>query len=81
MQEKIYHPELDDDETPSNIIDVKDSEVKAERFLSQEEMMKQEEKRRIAAERQRNQGGESSRQRALMQMMGGKLEDRYCFSN
>ncbi|KAJ3276471.1 Cilia- and flagella-associated protein 43 [Terramyces sp. JEL0728] len=76
IQEKIFHPEFDEDEVPESIIEVKDSEVTVERFLTVEELKKLEAKRLKDEEWQRLQGGDNSRQRALMQMMGGKLDDR-----
>lgn len=76
MNEKVYKPELDDDEIPENIIKVLDSEVKVERFLNAEELAKIEAKRLQAEERLRLQGEDNFRQRALTDMMNGKLEDR-----
>lgn len=76
MNEKIIHPELDEDEIPESVIQVCDAEVKAEKFLSAEELTKIEAKRLIAEERQRMQGEDNYRERALLEMMGGNLEDR-----
>ncbi|KAI8899961.1 WD40-repeat-containing domain protein [Globomyces pollinis-pini] len=76
LQEKVYHPELDEDEMPETIIEVKDSEVTVERVLSAEELKKVELKRLQAEERLKNQGEDNFRQRALIQMMNGKLDDR-----
>ncbi|KAJ3262629.1 Cilia- and flagella-associated protein 43 [Boothiomyces macroporosus] len=76
IQEKIFHPEFDEDEVPESIMEVKDSEVTVERFLNAEELKKLEAKRLKDEEWKRLQGEDNSRQRALMQMMGGKLEDR-----
>nr|KAJ3422347.1 Cilia- and flagella-associated protein 43 [Polyrhizophydium stewartii] len=76
LQEAVYHPELDEDEVPTRIIEVLDSEVTCERFITAEERKRIEEKRRQEEERQRQQAEDNSRQRALMTMMGGKLEDR-----
>ena len=76
MSEKILKPELDDDELPENIIKVMDSEVKVEKFLTTEELAKLEAKRLLTEERLKLQGDENYSQRALMDMMNGKLEDR-----
>ncbi|KAJ3322393.1 Cilia- and flagella-associated protein 43 [Boothiomyces sp. JEL0866] len=76
IQEKIFHPEFDEDEVPESIMEVKDSEVTVERFLTADELKKLEAKRLKEEEWQRLQGEDNSRQRALIQMMGGKLEDR-----
>ncbi|KAH6573720.1 hypothetical protein BASA61_002819 [Batrachochytrium salamandrivorans] len=76
LQETIYHPELSNDELPYRLIEVQDSEIKSERFISAEEMKRLEEKKIQDMEWQRQHAGDNSRQRALMAMMGGKLENR-----
>lgn len=76
IQDTIFHPTLDDDEIPERIIEVRDSEVKAEKFITAEERRRLEEKRLQEEERRRAQQSDNSRERALMMMMGGKLEDR-----
>ncbi|KAI8914669.1 WD40-repeat-containing domain protein [Gorgonomyces haynaldii] len=76
IQEEVWHPELDREEMPESIITVKDSEVKVERFLSAEDKKKEETKRRIELERQKAQAEDNARQRALMMMMNGKLDDK-----
>jgi WD40 repeat protein len=76
LPEQVYHPELDEDEAPERIIEVHDSEVKVEKVLSEAERKKLDAKRLAQEERLRMNGEDNSRQRALMQMMGGKLEDR-----
>ncbi|KAI9327817.1 hypothetical protein DFJ73DRAFT_800748 [Zopfochytrium polystomum] len=76
IQEAMFHPALDDDEVPERIIEVLDSEVKVEKFISAEERKRLEEKRLQEEERLRAQQSDNSRERALMMMMGGKLEDR-----
>ncbi|KAJ3411976.1 Cilia- and flagella-associated protein 43 [Chytridiales sp. JEL 0842] len=76
IQEPIFHPVLDDDEVPERIIQVSDSEVKVEKFISPEEQRRLDERRRIEEERLRAQQEDNSRERALMIMMNGKLDDR-----
>ena len=76
LSEAIYHPELDADEEPKRIIEVKDSEVKIEKFITADERKRLDEKRRQEEERMKLQADDNSRQRALMDMMGGKLDDR-----
>lgn len=76
IQEEVYHPELDLDEVPENIITVKDSEVKIERVFSAEERRKEENKRRQEDERLRLEAEDNGRMRALMTMMNGKLDDK-----
>jgi WD40 repeat protein len=76
LTEQVYHPELDEDEAPERIIEVQDSEIKVEKVLSEAERKKLEAKRLAHEERLRMNGEDNSRQRALLQMMGGKLEDR-----
>ncbi|KAJ3366938.1 Cilia- and flagella-associated protein 43 [Kappamyces sp. JEL0680] len=76
INEKIHHPELDQDEVPESVIEVSDSEVRAEKFVTAEELAKIAAKRQAAEDRLRMQGEDNSRQRALYDMMWGKLEDR-----
>ncbi|KAJ3299843.1 Cilia- and flagella-associated protein 43 [Borealophlyctis nickersoniae] len=76
IQETIFHPELDDDEVPERIIEVQDSEVKVERFITPEEQKRLEEKARQEEERLRLQAEDNYRERAIMNMMGGKVDDR-----
>ncbi|KAJ3212328.1 Cilia- and flagella-associated protein 43 [Dinochytrium kinnereticum] len=76
ISETIFHPALDDDEIPDRIIKVDDSEVKVEKFVSPEEKKRQEELKRLEEERMRANQEDNYRERALMAMMGGKLEDR-----
>lgn len=76
INESIVRPELDENEIPDSVIKVLDSEIKVERFLTAEELAKLEAKRLAAEERLRLQGEDNFRQRALMDMMNGKLEDR-----
>ena len=74
--EVIYHPELDDDEIPENVILVKDSEVKEEKYLNAEERKRLEEKLKAEKERLLAQQQDNYRERALVDMMNGKLDDK-----
>lgn len=74
--EQVYVPVIHDEEAPERAIEVKDSEVKAEKFISAEEQKRIDEKKRAEEERLRA-NVDDSRERALMTMMGGRLEDRY----
>ncbi|KAJ3048620.1 Cilia- and flagella-associated protein 43, partial [Rhizophlyctis rosea] len=76
MQEAVFHPELDDDEVPERVIEVKDSEVTVERFITPEEQRRLEEKARQDEERARLAAEDNYRERAVQSMMGGKLDDR-----
>ncbi|KAJ3099331.1 Cilia- and flagella-associated protein 43 [Phlyctochytrium planicorne] len=76
ITETIFHPSLDEDEVPERIIKVDDSEVKVEKFVSAEERKKLEELKRQEEERMKANQEDNYRERALMVMMGGKLEDR-----
>ncbi|KXS16756.1 hypothetical protein M427DRAFT_68803 [Gonapodya prolifera JEL478] len=76
IAETVTHPTLDDNEVPDRVLTVNDEEVKVEKWISEEERKLQEERRREEEERLRKQKEDDSRERALMQMMGGKVEDR-----
>ncbi|KAJ3135363.1 Cilia- and flagella-associated protein 43 [Physocladia obscura] len=73
----IFRPQLDEDEVPERIIQVDDSEVKAEKqFIGPEELRKIEEKKREDEERRRAAQEDNYRERGLMMMMGGTLDDK-----
>ncbi|KAJ3037135.1 Cilia- and flagella-associated protein 43 [Rhizophlyctis rosea] len=76
MQEAIFHPDLDEDEVPQRVIEVKDSEVTVEKFITPEEQRRLEEKARQDEERARLAAEDNYRERAVQSMMGGKLDDR-----
>lgn len=61
-------------ETPHTILEVNESEIKAEKYLTPEEKAKIEEERRIEEERLRALEGDNVGQRGLKVMMGGILE-------
>lgn len=76
IQETLVIPILSDDEVPERTITVSDNEVTVERFITPEEQKRILEKQRQDEERMRLQAEDDSKQRAIMVMMGGKLEDR-----
>ncbi|KAJ3121663.1 Cilia- and flagella-associated protein 43 [Nowakowskiella sp. JEL0407] len=76
IQEPIFKPTLDDDEVPQRCITVNDGEVTVEKFITAEEKRRMEEKQRLEQERLLAAQEDNFRERALMAMMGGKLEDR-----
>ncbi|KAI8612803.1 hypothetical protein BC830DRAFT_1230957 [Chytriomyces sp. MP71] len=76
VQEATFKPALDDDEVPERIIEVNDSEVKAEKFIGPEEMKRIEVRKREEEERHRAAQEDNYRERGLMIMMGGKLDDK-----
>ncbi|XP_072787334.1 cilia- and flagella-associated protein 43 isoform X5 [Taeniopygia guttata] len=75
LQVELWEPVLTDDEMPERALTVQDSEIKAEKYMTQEEkeqaelLAKLEMERRLAAT-------DDERQRALDDMMGGVLEIR-----
>ncbi|KFR00889.1 WD repeat-containing protein 96, partial [Opisthocomus hoazin] len=75
LQLDVWEPALTDDEIPEQTLTVQDSEIKAEKYLTQQErekaemMVKLEMERRLAAT-------DNERLRALNDMMGGVLEVR-----
>ncbi|KAJ3343173.1 Cilia- and flagella-associated protein 43 [Gonapodya sp. JEL0774] len=76
IAENVFHPVLDDNEVPERVLSVEDSEIKVEKWISEEEQQILNERRKEEEERIRRQKEDDSRERALFQMMGGKLEDR-----
>ncbi|KAI9330069.1 hypothetical protein BDR26DRAFT_825041 [Obelidium mucronatum] len=76
VQEAIFKPVLDDDEVPERIIEVNDDEVKAEKFIGPEELKRIEARKREEEERRRAAQEDNYRERGLMIMMGGKLDDK-----
>eukprot|EP00163_Fabomonas_tropica_P014758 TRINITY_DN2681_c0_g1_i3.p1 TRINITY_DN2681_c0_g1~~TRINITY_DN2681_c0_g1_i3.p1 ORF type:complete len:1349 (-),score=493.19 TRINITY_DN2681_c0_g1_i3:86-4132(-) len=67
--------ELNSDEVPSRVLEVRDEEVTVERVLSQAERERLEEEERKRAEALAGQKRDDSAERALRQMMGGKLQE------
>lgn len=73
LSDALVNPSLDEDETPEELLVVKDSEVLVEKYISPEEEKKLEEDK-LEEERNRAQMGDNPRERALDMMMGGRLE-------
>ena len=73
-EDNFFKPSFADDEFPERTVEVKDSEIPFERYISQEERkrMAEEEEERLRREAE-NQGDDAPK-RALMDMMGGTLE-------
>ncbi|KAI8812738.1 hypothetical protein BJ742DRAFT_850017 [Cladochytrium replicatum] len=76
IKEPIFSPNLDNDEVPERRITVLDEEVKVEKYITEEEQRKIDERKRLEEERLKAAQEDNFRERALMEMMGGKLEDR-----
>ncbi|XP_057276998.1 cilia- and flagella-associated protein 43 isoform X1 [Pezoporus wallicus] len=73
LQVEVWEPALTDDEMPERALTVQDSEIKAEKYLTQEEKEKAEMLARLEMERQLA-ATDNERLRALDDMMGGVLE-------
>lgn len=76
IHEEIFQPELDSDEVPESVINIHDSEIKFEKVLSAEEKKREGLRRKGEEELHRQQAEDNARERALMSMMGGTLEDK-----
>ncbi|TRZ25567.1 hypothetical protein HGM15179_001626 [Zosterops borbonicus] len=72
---EVWEPVLTDDEMPERALAVQDSEVKAEKYMTQEEIEQAERLVRLEMER-RLAATDDERPRALNDMMGGVLEIR-----
>ncbi|XP_014105575.1 PREDICTED: cilia- and flagella-associated protein 43 [Pseudopodoces humilis] len=75
LQEEVWEPVLTDDEMPERALTVQDSEIKAEKYMTQEEKEQAELLARLEMER-RLAATDDERLRALDDMMGGVLEIR-----
>ncbi|KND03537.1 uncharacterized protein SPPG_01017 [Spizellomyces punctatus DAOM BR117] len=73
---EIFKPVLDREEEPGLVVEVKDEEIKCEKFITPEEQQRLLEKQRQDAERLRAAALDNARDRALTQMMNNRLEDR-----
>lgn len=71
QEEELFVPQPHPLENPKLILDVKESEVKVEKYLTKEERAILEEKQRIAAEREAALKGDNVGRRGLYTMMGG----------
>ncbi|XP_023282389.1 cilia- and flagella-associated protein 43 [Seriola lalandi dorsalis] len=73
MKEKLWESSLTNNEWPERLLTVDDSEIKAEKYLT-EEQKKEEEKKKLEDQRRLAAKGDSCRDRALDDMMDGVLE-------
>ncbi|KFO69529.1 WD repeat-containing protein 96, partial [Cuculus canorus] len=73
LQLEVWEPALTDDEIPERALTVQDSEIKVEKYLTQEEREKAEILAKLEMER-RLAEKDNERLRALNDMMGGVLE-------
>ncbi|ORY35132.1 WD40 repeat-like protein [Neocallimastix californiae] len=76
IKEEIFQPTLDDDEIPDSCLKIDESEIKAEKYLTEEEKKKLEEKRLIEEQRLRERLEDNWQERALQEMMNGTLVDK-----
>eukprot|EP00736_Rhodelphis_marinus_P005384 Rmarinus@m.3524 len=67
-------PKLSDSEVAERVLEVRDDEVKAERVLSEEQQKKLDEDKRKEEERRKAAAGDNFAERALYDMMYGKLQ-------
>ena len=74
LNEPLVQPSLNMDEEPEKFLEVEDSEVKIEKYISPEEKEKLEEAAKLEEKRRLEATGDNPRERALMMMMGGRLE-------
>ncbi|KAI1236217.1 Cilia- and flagella-associated protein 43, partial [Lamprotornis superbus] len=75
LQVEVWEPVLTDDEMPERALTVQDSEIKAEKYMTQEEKEQAEMLAKLEMER-RLAATDDERLRALDDMMGGVLEIR-----
>ncbi|KAM6130290.1 cilia- and flagella-associated protein 43 [Phoenicopterus ruber ruber] len=73
LQVEVWEPALTDDEIPERALTVQDSEIKVEKYLTQQEREKAEMLAKLEMER-RLAAMDNERLRALSDMMGGVLE-------
>ncbi|PFX29198.1 cilia- and flagella-associated protein 43-like [Stylophora pistillata] len=74
IHETVFEPEMSVDEKPELLLEVKNSEVPFEKYISDEEKVRLEEQAKIEEERRLAEKGDNARERALMMMMQGRLE-------
>ena len=74
VQEEYFTPTWNDSEFPQRVVEVKDDEIPVDKYVSEAERKKmaEEEEERLKAASM-NQG-DNAPERALMEMMGGTLE-------
>ncbi|ORX86921.1 WD40 repeat-like protein [Anaeromyces robustus] len=76
MTEEIFQPILDNDEIPDSCLQLDESEIKAEKYLTEEEKRKLEEKRLIEEQRLKERLEDNWQERALLEMMNGSLDEK-----
>jgi uncharacterized protein involved in tolerance to divalent cations len=76
IEEEIFQPTLDNDEIPDSCLKLDESEIKAEKYLTEEEKKKLEEKRLIEEQRLKEKLEDNWQERALSEMMDGVLIDK-----
>ncbi|OUM69573.1 hypothetical protein PIROE2DRAFT_57303 [Piromyces sp. E2] len=76
IKEEIFQPSLDNDEIPDSCLMLDESEIKAEKYLTEEEKKKLEEKRLIEEQRLKERLEDNWQERALSEMMNGTLADK-----
>ena len=74
LDDVILEPVIDAVERPESLLEVKDSEVTFERFITKEEQIKIDEENKRDEERRLAEMADNARERALYQMMKGVLE-------
>ncbi|XP_063433248.1 cilia- and flagella-associated protein 43-like isoform X5 [Mytilus trossulus] len=74
LDEEIILPLLSIYEEPEQLLEVKDEEVKVEKYLTPEQKKKKEEEDKMEEERRLKEKGDNARERGLGMMMGGVLE-------
>ncbi|CAL1546993.1 unnamed protein product [Lymnaea stagnalis] len=74
LDEEMIEPSMSVAEKPELLLDVQDSEIKVEKYLTPEQRKKMEEEKLLEEERIARERGDNARERALEMMMGGVLE-------
>ncbi|GFO10121.1 cilia- and flagella-associated protein 43-like isoform x2 [Plakobranchus ocellatus] len=74
LDDSVTEPSMSVAEKPEMLLEVADSEIKVEKYLTPEQRKQQEEEARLEEERLARERGDNARERALDMMMGGVLE-------
>lgn len=74
LDESVEEPEMSVAEKPELLLEVDDSEITVEKYLTPEQQAKLDEEKRLEEERLAREKGDNARERALDMMMGGVLE-------
>ncbi len=77
---EIFHPSMEESELPEQILHVKDEEVMAKKFMSEEDMLLTKQKT-LELERSQSTKKDDTIDRGLKFMMGGTLEGRSAAQN